>query len=156
MTSGRARVAVMTSLLFGASLLALVGELPSRLVAVGESGPWRLFAPIIEVRAVFCGSGCLAFETRSDTDLRLETSSGEPVPARHDDRVTRFDLGTRRDDVVLSWRSHSFDPGVVLEFGGCPADGPPAGLRVKKRSSGRAVLQASIGSDGTEPFLTPR
>ena len=116
----------------------------------------RLFAPIVEVRAVFCGSGCLAFETPSDVDLRLETGSGEAVPARHDDRITRFDLGARTGDVSLSWRSHSFDPGVVLEFGGCDADGPPAGLRVRKNSSSRATLEATIGFDGAEPFLTAR
>jgi len=146
----------MASLLCGGALLVLVGELPARLGAVGESGPRRLFAPIVEVRAVFCGSGCLAFETPSDVDLRLETSSGEAVPARHDDRITRFDLGARTGDVSLSWRSHSFDPGVVLEFGGCDADGPPAGLRVRKNSSSRATLEATIGFDGAEPFLTAR
>jgi hypothetical protein len=146
----------MASLLCGGALLVFVAELPARLSAAGESGPRRLLAPVVEVRAVFCGSGCLAFETRDDTDLRLETSSGEPVPARHDDRVTRFDLGTRTGDVALSWRSHSFDPGVVLEFGGCDADGPPPGLRVTKDSSGRATLEATIGLDGAEPFLTSR
>lgn len=156
MTSSRRRVVLLASLLCAGSLLVLVAEVPSRLLAAGESGPRHLFAPIVDVRAVFCGSGCLAFETGADANLRLETSAGDLVPSRQDDRVTRFDLGARTGDVSLSWRSHSFDPGVILDFGGCDADGPPAGLRVRKTAAGRAALEATIGHDGAEPFLTPR
>ncbi len=155
----RRRIIIVASLAL-VSLGLTVGEVPSRLGAAidgfeaGPAGAVRHFiAPIVEVEARTCTRQCVAFSTEA-TELRLQRLSGEPLAVTEVDGERRFSFDDQKPfDVVLSWKPKRFDPGVVLSFGDCLADGPPMPQRAGRGADGRARLQLTLSAGSDEPSL---
>lgn len=152
------RVVIVASLAL-VSLGLTVGEVPSRCSAAidgfdaGPSGAVRhFFAPIVEVEARTCTRHCVAFHTEA-SELRLERMNGTSLPVTEVDDELRFAFDDQAPfDVVLSWKPKRFDPGAVLSFGDCLADGSPMPLRAQG-TKGRATLHLTLSAGREEPSL---